>query len=488
MTPLTPPTTGVRTASPIDRVRARLGAIGQDHVLRFYDDLDDTCRASLIAQIESLDLDGLPAMIERYVTHPKKAASARTPDPATDYPFDPTDSKHAWDREKYLRIGEDLVRRGKVAAFVVAGGQGSRLGFDGPKGKYPGGSVTGKPLFACLAEWILGAARRAGCVIPWYIMTSPINHAETVAFFREHRFFGFDEKDVMFFAQGVMPSLEMKTGKLLLCAKGEIATNPDGHGGSLKALWASGAIADMKRRGIEHISYFQIDNPLVRAIDPVFIGLHAAAPDSSGEMSTKIVRKTDPGEKVGVVCRTERGTEVIEYSDMPRELSDARNGDHTLRFSAGSIAIHMMSVDFVARLNAQGFGLEYHRAEKKVPHIDLATGALVNPIAPNAVKLETFVFDALPLCRSVVVYETDRIEEFAPIKNAVGPDSPATCAAIQTERAARWLAKAGVDVPRKPDGSPDCTLEISPVTAFWPEDLRNAKVPKKIERGQKLAM
>jgi UDP-N-acetylglucosamine/UDP-N-acetylgalactosamine diphosphorylase len=244
----------------------------------------------------------------------------------------------------------------------------------------------------------------------------------------------------------------------------------------------------MRSRGIEHISYFQIDNPIVRAIDPVFLGLHAAAPDSSAEMSTKIVRKTDPSEKVGVVCRTERGTEVIEYSDMPVELSEARNADHTLRFCAGSIAIHAMSVAFVERLNAGGFGLEYHRAVKKVPHVDLGTGEIVQPAAPNAVKLETFVFDALPLCRSVVVYETDRVEEFAPIKNAEGADSPATCAAIQTERAARWLSRAGVDVPRKADGTPDCVLEISPMTALWPEDLRGSRVPARIERGAKVVL
>ena len=485
---MTPTSPSRAPAATVDTIRHRLSAIGQDHVLTFFDALDAGAQAALLAQIESLHPESLPALIERYVTHPAKAQNAKPPEPAPHYPADPTSRDRPWDLPKYRKIGEDLIRAGKVAAFVVAGGQGSRLGFDGPKGKYPAGAVTRKPLFACLAEWIHAAARRGGSAIPWYVMTSPINHEETVAFFRDNRFFGMAEDDVMFFAQGVLPSIDMKTGKLLLAAKGEIATNPDGHGGSLRALHASGAIADMKRRGIEHISYFQIDNPLVRAIDPVFLGLHAAAPDSSSEMTTKIVRKTDPSEKVGIVCRTERGTEVIEYSDMPAELSTATNADGSLRFCAGSIAIHAMSVEFVNRLNAGGFALEYHRAEKKVPFVDLATGEVVHPSAPNAVKLETFVFDALPLCKRVVVYETDRIEEFAPIKNAEGNDSPATCSAIQTERAARWLARVGVEVPRTPDGSPDCVLEISPLTAFWPEDLRGAAVPKTIDRGQKIAL
>lgn len=468
----------------LEEIRAQLKQIDQEHVLRFWDELEDQQRDNLLAQLRSLDLKRLPRLVERYV-HTKEAF--RVPEglePAPCYGL-----RDAWDREKYLAVGEELLRAGKVAAFTVAGGQGTRLGYDGPKGAFPGGPVTGKPLFACIADWLIAARERYGREAPWYIMTSPLNHQATLDLLHQHDYFGLDRANVTFFSQGVLPSLDMKTGRLLLAQKHEIATNPDGHGGALKALAASGAVADMRRRGVEHISYVQIDNPIARAIDPLFIGLHAVAPDSSGEMSSKMLAKAGPEEKVGVFCRVNGKTQVIEYSDLPKELAEKRDANGKLVFEAGSIAIHIIGVGFVEKLTAGGdFALPLHRAEKKVPYIDLDSGEPVSPQTPNAVKLEAFVFDALPLAEKSIVMETDRIEEFAPIKNAKGVDSPESSARIQTERAARWLAQEGVDVPRRSDGTPDCTIELSPRTAMRPEDLRNVKLPRAIERGAKLAL
>lgn len=216
----------------------------------------------------------------------------------------------------------------------------------------------------------------------------------------------------------------------------------------------------------------------MRVIDPTFLGLHAFAPDSSGEMSSKMVMKAGPDEKVGVFAKANGRTAVIEYSDLPAELARRTAPDGSLMFCAGSIAIHIISVSFVERLNAgTGFSLPYHRAEKKIPFVDLASGQRVEPTAPNAVKLETFVFDAVPLCKSSIVLETDRTEEFAPIKNATGSDSPESCRKLQTLRAARWLEPAGVRLPYAADGSPHCTIELSPLTALWAEDLRGPKKP-----------
>lgn len=476
----------------LERERARLRAAGQEHVLAFYDRLDASERQRLLAQIASLDIEGLPALVERYV---RKKESYHLPDsiePAPYYPRDPASAPRKWDRDRARAAGEALLRDGAVAVFTVAGGQGTRLGYDGPKGTFPGTPVTGKPLFACIAEWLTAARLRYGRAVPWYIMTSPLNHEPTVSFFGENGFFGLDERDVMFFSQGVLPSLDMETGRLLLADRGEIATNPDGHGGSLKALHHSGALADMKKRGVRHLSYTQIDNPLCRAIDPVFLGLHASAPDSSGEMSSKMVAKTDPSEKVGVFCAAGGKTRVIEYSDLPAELASQRDERGELRFNAGSIAIHTIGVEFIERLNTGGggggFGLPLHRAEKKVPFVDLETGERVEPSKPNAVKLEAFVFDAIPLAESSIVYETDRIEEFAPIKNADGKDSPETCARIQTERAARWLESRGVAVPRGAEGEPDCVLEIGPITAMEAGDLDLSRLPREIPRGARLAL
>jgi UDP-N-acetylglucosamine/UDP-N-acetylgalactosamine diphosphorylase len=483
------------TSDSTDQIRRRLAEIGQDHLLNFVPGLSGEERATLLAEIASVDLAGVPGLVEQYVRRKGPAAAgSEGVEPAPYY------ARHGgWDERAYFEQGVALIRAGQVAAFTVAGGQGSRLGFDGPKGCFPGGAVTGKPLFRCLAEWILAAQKRfcpAGTVIPWYIMTSPANHEATVAFFREHAFFGINERDVMFFPQGVMPALELGTGRMLLADRHRLALAPDGHGGSIKALKVSGAIDDMRRRGIKHLSYTQIDNPLVRVIDPVFIGLHAFAPDSSGEMSSKMVPKASAGEKVGVLCLVGGKTAVIEYSDLPAELANRTNAKGQLVFNAGSIAIHVMSVDFIDRLNRSGSGvaMPYHRADKKIACVDLKTGEPIDPAAPNAVKLETFVFDALPLAKASIVMETDRIEEFAPIKNATGVDSVESTKRVQTMRAARWLERAGVKIPHRPDGEPDCVLELSPLTAMYAEDLKIARVtaglelPVAIGDGAKVAL
>jgi UDP-N-acetylglucosamine/UDP-N-acetylgalactosamine diphosphorylase len=485
----------------VAETRRRLETAGQGRLLRFFDELDAAGRRSLLEQIEGIEVERVPRLVEQYVKRKEAFSLPTRLEPAAYYGLDgavhggvgtggtPISPEAGWDRGTYRAIGEDLLRAGKIAAFTVAGGQGTRLGFDGPKGTYPGTAITKKPLFRCVAEWILSGQRRYGRTIPWYVMTSPLNHAETVAFFERHGFFGLESRDVMFFSQGVLPSFDMATGRLMLAAKGEVATNPDGHGGSLRALWTSGAIADMQRRGVEHLSYVQIDNPLARVIDPVFIGLHAGAADSSCEMSSKMVAKTDPAEKVGVFCLGDGKTRVIEYSDLPRDKMEERWQDGRLRFNAGSIAVHMIGVEFIARLNAGGeLRLPLHRAEKKVPFVDLETGRLVQPEKANAVKLEAFVFDALPLCRSSIVMEAERIDEFAPIKNAEGADSPATCREIQTERAARWLESCGVPVPRGKDGKAECVIEVSPLTAWGGEDLRRANLPREIGRRAEVAL
>ncbi|MCA9300140.1 MAG: UDPGP type 1 family protein, partial [Phycisphaerales bacterium] len=392
-------------------------------------------------------------------------------------------SDESWDPDACRAAGEGLLRDGRIACFTVAGGQGSRLGYDGPKGCYPATPISGKTLFEVFAESIGAAQRKYETTIQWYIMTSPLNHDATTAFFAKHGNFGLE---IMFFPQGVMPSFDKTTGRILLSSKSTVATNPDGHGGSFRALVQSGAVADMTRRGIEHISYFQVDNPLCHVVDPVFLGLHATK--SSAEMSSKMVPKAYPDEKLGVFCAVDGRVQVIEYSDLPQPLQQERGPDGTLRFLAGSIAIHTMGVEFVTRVvSDEAFALPWHRAVKKVPSIDLETGRLVEPMEPNAVKLEQFVFDALPLCTSSVVYETSREEEFAPIKNATGVDSPESSRRLQTARAARWLEAAGATVPRDAEGRPDCVIELSPSTAIAPEDLVGRSLPR-LEPGQQVKL
>jgi UDP-N-acetylglucosamine/UDP-N-acetylgalactosamine diphosphorylase len=473
----------------LDELRPRLEAIGQAHVLARAGTLSPEQREALAKQLASFDLEQIPELVERYVRHPSGEHVPEHLDPAPYYPLDAEHGPRKWDRAAARAAGEALLRAGKVACFTVAGGQGSRLGYDGPKGCFGVGCVSGKPLFQIFAESVLATARRYGAALPWYIMTSPLNHDATEAFFEAHDFFGLPRRDVRFFQQGVMPSFDKATGRMLMAGPGEVATNPDGHGGAFRAMRVSGALDDMRARGVEHVSYFQVDNPHAAVADPVFLGLHAAAKDSSGEFSSKMVAKASWDEKVGVFCAVDGRVRVIEYSDLPAELAKATRPDGSLRFNAGSIAIHAIGVAFIEKVTSDpAFALPYHRAVKKVPCVDPETGKAIEPGEPNGVKLERFVFDGIPMARASIVVETDRTAEFAPVKNATGADSVESSKALQTERAARWLSACGVKIPRRADGSVDATIEIAPLTALDADQLRSAKLPATIEPGARVLL
>lgn len=469
----------------IEALRGRLSAIGQDQVLRFYDALDAAGKSQLESQLSALDLDALPGLVDGYV---KNKPTVDLPSDIKPVKIYPNAAHPGQEKDLYAKAearGRELLKQGKVAAFLVAGGQGTRLGYDGPKGEYPVTPIKQKPLFQVFAEQLLAASREAGRAIPWYIMTSDVNDAPTRAFLQKHNYFGYDPKLVRLFPQGMMPAFDMATGKMLLGAKDSLALSPDGHGGSLRALRTSGALADLQARGVEHLSYFQVDNPIVQIIDPLFIGLH----DLTGsEMSSKTIGKAGPLEKVGNFCIGDGKTQVIEYSDLPEELARKTNADGSLVFNAGSIAIHALRVSFVDRLTAPGSDLKliWHRAEKKVGHVN-EQGEPVKPDSPNAVKLEQFVFDAIPLAQNAIVYETRREEEFSPVKNAEGTDSPATSRRDQVRRNARWLEAAGVSIPKTEAGEPDCIIEISPLYAADAAQLKAKPLPfKTIERGQSI--
>lgn len=470
------------------RLEASLRQHDQAHLLRFFDELDPLGQRMLLGEVESIDLNVLAPLIERLVLHPEPESVPGSMEPPTCYPAEACGTEGA---AEFRAGGEALIRAGKVAAFAVAGGQGTRLGWRGPKGSFPATPVTGKPLFQVFAEQILRAESRYHVTIPWLIMTSLDNDADTRAFFLDNNCFGLMRPNITMFPQRQMPSMDRVTGRILLSEKSRVAMNPDGHGGSLRALHESGALEELEARGIEHICYFQIDNPLVKVVDPLFIGLHASAPNSSAEMSSKMVSKAGPDEKVGVFARVDGRTRVIEYSDLPVERAGERDASGELRFNAGSIAIHMLSVRFVQSLMQDGaFALPWHRAEKRVPYVDVETGQRVVPDEDekNAVKLETFVFDALPRAESSIILQTPREEEFAPIKNARGADSVGTSQQMQSDRAARWLEMHGVSVPWDDDGHVQARIEISPLTAGEPADLVAVDLPKAVEPGGELLL
>jgi len=456
---------------------------GQSHLLRFRDELTQPQQAALLEQLAGIDFDLLDRLIDRYVTKAPRAAISEDIVPPRIFPARPADETQAEEYRRARRRGADLLAQGKVAAFVVAGGQGTRLGYEGPKGCFEATPVAHKPLFQVFAEQIQASADRAGRPIPWYVMTSPANHMPTRDFFRRNNYFALNPDDVMFFPQDTMPAVGFD-GRLMLESKGLLAVSPNGHGGSLLALRAGGALDDMSARGVELISYFQVDNPLVRCVDPLFLGLH----DLHGaEMSAKALLKRDPLEKLGNFCLVDGKVTVIEYSDMPEKLARATSKDGRLRFSAGSIAIHVLSRSFVERLTEGGqCQLPYHRAEKPRACIN-EQGRLVTPEKPNTVKLEMFVFDAMPMARETVILETLRSEEFSPIKNAEGEDSPTTSLHDQVARAAAWLEAAGGTVPRDADGQVAAAIEISPLFADSAEQLARRIDPDlTIKSGQQL--
>ena len=445
-----------------ESIRARFEAAGQGHVFRFWDELPEASRSSLLAQAEEIDLNelgNLAAKLAAGGSDDGPALEGLEPAPYIPHP------RHGGDAEEWAearRLGEEAIRAGRVAAFTVAGGQGTRLGYDGPKGTLPVTPVKKKTLFHVFAEKIQAAERRYAARIPWFIMTSHANHAATVAAFEDAGFYGLSADRVSFFTQGRMPAVG-RDGKILLEAKDTIAMSPDGHGGSLRALVRSGAVDKMREAGVDTLSYFQVDNPLVRCVDPVFIGFHLRA---GSEMSSKMIPKAYPDEKVGHFCRKDGKTVVIEYSDMPADMQRERDADGQLRFVAGSIAIHVLDVGFVARVGGgeAGSELPFHRAEKKIPFVG-TDGEVIKPEAPNGIKFEMFVFDALPFAKNAVIIETLREDDFSPVKNAEGKDSPQTAVEDQLRQFSRWALAVGVELPVDDTGLPSFAFEVSALFA-----------------------
>ena len=429
-----------------------LKACGQEHLLAGWSKLSKKAREALLAQIAAID----PKEVSRCQAELKSgggvadSSKGRAPKVAV--------LKGAA-LAKAVAAGERELRGGRVAALLVAGGQGSRLGYDGPKGCYSIGPVTGAPLFYFHARKILARSRRYGAAIPWYVMTSEANNAATVQCFKDNGYFGLDPKNVFFFTQGMWPGMT-KDGKIILDAPGHVFMSPDGHGGLLAALKRSGALDDMKRRGVRSVFFFQVDNPLVEVADPAFIGYHVL---EKSEYSLKLCAKRDPFEKVGMPMQFGKVFRMVEYTEMTDEQCTRRTAGGELYFKYGSPAIHVFDRAFLAREASKAMPL--HLAFKKIPVFD--GKKVVKPTEPNGYKFEKFIFDILPNARRAAFLAFDQTDEFSPVKNAEGSDSPATCKADMQAKWRRWLAEAGVTVP------PNLPLEIDPAYALDAADIRS---------------
>ena len=378
----------------------------QEHVLKYFEELNEEEQRKLLSQIEDLDWDLLSA-IEKSNSEEKGAIS-----PLGAVEVDEIENR----KEEFVEEGLNAIRQGKVGCILLAGGMGTRLGFDQPKGTYPIGVTRDLSIFECLINNLLEVTDVAGCSIPLYIMTSEKNHVATVDFFEEKNYFGYPESDVHFFVQDMAPAVDYN-GKLLLEEKGRLATSPNGNGGWFTSLHKSGLLDDVHSRGVEWLNIFAVDNVLQRIADPAFIGATILSGKESG---SKVVRKAAPEERVGVLCSEDGRPSIIEYYEMSEEMSNLRdeNGELTYRF--GVILNYLFRVDRLEDIMANH--MHVHVVEKKIPFID-EKGDLQKPEEPNGYKFETLILDMIHMMDSNLPYEVVREKEFAPVKNLHGVDS-----------------------------------------------------------------
>ncbi|GIW71325.1 MAG: UDP-N-acetylhexosamine pyrophosphorylase [Planctomycetota bacterium] len=452
---------------------AKVYRAGQEHIFRFWDALTPEQRQALLEQVAAIDFQLLSQLCHKIDEKPPP----RRLEPVRDVIRLPGPAEESARREAARERGEEAIARGKVCGLIVAGGQGTRLGWNRPKGCLPIGPVSDRTLFQLFAEQALAVARRYRTSFPLYIMTSQRNHAETVAFWEERGYFGMSPAEVFFFPQRELPAVDRR-GKILMESPWRLATSPDGHGGVIRALRESGALADMQRRGIELISYWQIDNPLVRIADPVFLGYMLERGD---EAAAKVARKREPAERVGVWAIVDGRPGVVEYTELGEQEAIATDENGELVYGLANLAIHAFTRTFLERV-AREASLPYHIARKKVPHID-RKGRPVEPERPNGIKFECFIFDAFREARGVTLLEVERDREFAPIKNAEGPDSPASARQLMSDVYGAWLEACGAHVPRDERGHVTVPIEISPLVALGVEDLR---ARNKIQPGMRI--
>ncbi|KAK8146076.1 UDP-N-acetylglucosamine pyrophosphorylase [Beauveria asiatica] len=462
----------------------------QGHVFNFYDQLNTDQKATLFEQLSNFD----PVRINEYAQRALKPAETDS-QPAVLQPLPESatasilDSKPE-DLTKWYDSGLDLIGKNQVAVVLMAGGQGTRLGSSAPKGCYDIGLPSHKSLFQIQAERIrkvqeLAAKKTGGqsVVVPWYVMTSGPTRKPTEEFFEKNNYFGLDRSNVQIFEQGVLPCISNE-GKILLEDKGKVAVAPDGNGGIYPALILWGVLDDMRNRGIQHIHAYCVDNCLVKVADPIFVGFSA---EKNVDIATKVVRKRNATESVGLILSRNGKPDVVEYSEIDKATAEAEDPSQpgVLKFRAANIVNHYYSFRFLESIPEWAHKLPHHIARKKIPAADLETGETVKPEKPNGIKLEQFVFDVFPLLPldKFACMEVQREDEFSPLKNAkgTGQDDEDTSRAAVMEQGERWAKAAGAIVVA--DGG----VEVSPLISYAGEGLekfsgKTIQAPAVVER------
>ncbi|MBM4331495.1 MAG: UDPGP type 1 family protein [Deltaproteobacteria bacterium] len=428
----------------------------QKHILDHYHRLSPEGKNNYLKEWAGLDLSLVFDLHKKYSSEKDFSRPFYEIYPAPIITIPETAREKAQSDEARI-LGESLIRKNQVAILIVAGGQGSRLGFEGPKGKFLISPVKKKSLFQLFAESVKALSQRYRSTIPLLIMTNQENQMETRQFFASHDFFNLKKETVFFFNQSMLPTLTPE-GEFILREDWHLLLNPDGHGGSLKAFYESGLLKHLTDHGYSELFYCQVDNPLVKIADPVFIGYHRM---EQAEISTKVVRRRDLKEKVGIYGLVNGKPTIVEYSDFRPEDYEALDENGDIRHWTGNTAIHMISLAFIQRLNQHGFALPYHRAVKELEGLG-PDGRLAKI---TGWKFETFVFDSIPLARKSCCMEVSRDEEFSPVKNKLGNDSPDTARAAMNNLHRSWLQEAGIQP------APEAKVEISPLFAQDKEEL-----------------
>jgi UDP-N-acetylglucosamine/UDP-N-acetylgalactosamine diphosphorylase len=429
-----------------ESVETLLARHGQEHLLVGLSELDPDVRSRFLERLGNIDWGELERVAEPL------ALDAAEP------PAVITLAERAGRAGTLRSAGEPAYREGRVGVLVVAGGEGTRLGFDGPKGCFSLAPLSGKSIYQLQAEKVLALSRRVASNVPLLVLTSPATDAQTRDFFAAHDDFGLAPGQARFFVQGTVPSLD-ETGRALLEAPALLLENPDGHGGAFVALAESGELARLRRDGVTHLVYIQVDNVLAPADDPELVGLAVA---EQADVVTKVLAKAHPDEKVGHLVRVGGRDRVVEYTELTPQQMRAKGPDGELILRWGSPAMHCWSIDFLARLVERGFRPPLHRSRKPLrAWIDGAEREV------TGWKHERFVFDLIPEADRSLALEIERTAEFAPVKEAEGDDSPVTAVELMHREHVRWLEAAGVRV----ELPPGARVEISPLYAATREQF-----------------
>jgi UDP-N-acetylglucosamine/UDP-N-acetylgalactosamine diphosphorylase len=465
------------TAEQLQTLKEKYAKAKQEQVFAFYDSLDTSKKAALYEQLSTFDPAYINVIVDR-VLNPAKTQDASKEPTVEPLPGTATasilDSKPA-DLEKWYNAGLDLIAENKVGVVLMAGGQGSRLGSSAPKGCFNVGLPSGKSLFQNQAERIrkiqLLAHKKAGLaadkkvVVPWYVMTSGPTRGPTEEYFKENNYFGLGKENVLIFEQGVLPCISNE-GKILLESKDKVAVAPDGNGGIYEALVKSSVMSDLRKRGVEHVHAYCVDNSLAKVADPVFIGFSA---EKKVDIATKVVRKRNATESVGLIILKNGKPDVVEYSEIDKATAEAQDPHQpgVLKFRAANIVNHYYSVRFLETIPEWAHKMPHHIARKKIPYVNTETGETIKPEKPNGIKLEQFVFDVFPMLElsKFACMEVKREDEFSPLKNAkgTGQDDPDTSKADILAQGKRWAQAAGATVVGESEAD---GIEISPLISY----------------------